>query len=39
MEESIPLSKLYSEALEEATKELLELLLRLGFAEEEQPAE
>ena len=39
MEEPIPLSQQFSDALEEATKEFLELLLRIGLAKEEQDAE
>jgi hypothetical protein len=39
MEEPIPLSQQFSETLEEATKEFLALLLRIGFAEEEQEEE
>ena len=37
MEEPIPFPQ-FSDTLEEATKEFLELLLRIGFAEDEQEA-
>jgi hypothetical protein len=38
MEEPIPFPQQFSDTLEEATKEFLELLLRIGFAEDEQEA-
>jgi hypothetical protein len=39
MEEPIPFPQQFSDTLEDATKEFLELLLRIGFAEEEQDDE
>ena len=39
MEEPIAFPQQFSDTLEEATKEFLELLLRIGFAEDEQEAE
>jgi len=39
MEEPILFPQQFSDTLENATKEFLELLLRIGFAEEEQDDE